>query len=140
MKFWDSSAIIPLCLKEANSEILRRIADNDQEITVWWATPIECLSALARRKRERILSAEAELDSREILSRLSAEWSEVLPSYLIRRRAERLIGIHPLRAADTFQLAAALIWAEENPHGLAFICLDKILREAAQKEGFSILP
>ena len=140
MKFWDSSAIIPLCLKEATSEILRRIAENDQEITVWWATPIECISALVRRKREGVFPVEAERNSREILFQLSAEWSEVLPTHLVRQRAERLIGIHPLRAADAFQLAAALIWAEENPHGLAFVCLDQNLGEAARKEGFTILP
>lgn len=140
MKFWDSSAIIPLCLKEGTSEILRRIAEKDQEITVWWGTPIECISALARRKRERILPVEAERNSREILAQLSAEWSEVLPTTLVRQRAERLIGIHPLRTADAFQLAAALIWAEENPRGLAFVCLDQNLREAAREEGFTILP
>ena len=140
MKFWDSSAIIPLCLKEANSEIIRRIAENDQDITVWWATPIECISALVRRKREGIFPIEAERNSRKILSQLAAEWSEVLPTPLVRQRAERLIGIHPLRAADVFQLAAALIWAEEKPHGLAFVCLDQNLREAARKEAFTILP
>jgi predicted nucleic acid-binding protein len=140
MKFWDSSAIMPLCLKEATSEILRQIAEDDEEITVWWATPIECISALARRKREGKFPAEAERDSRKILSQLAAEWSEVLPTPLVRQRAERLIGIHPLRAADAFQLGAALIWAEENPPGLAFVCLDRNLREAARKEGFTILP
>jgi predicted nucleic acid-binding protein len=140
MKFWDSSAIIPLCVNEATSEILRRIAENDQEITVWWATRVECISALGRRKREGIFSVEAERNSREILSQLSMEWSEVLPTPLVRQRAERLIGIHPLRAADSFQLAAALIWAEENPQELAFVCLDQNLREAARKEGFAILP
>jgi len=140
MKFWDSSAIIPLCLKEATSEILRQVAEDDGEITVWWATPIECISALARRKREGKIPAEAEWNSRKILSQLSKAWSEILPTSLVRQRAERLIGIHPLRAADAFQLAAALIWAEENPPGLAFVCLDHNLREAAQKEGFTILP
>ena len=117
MKFWDSSAIIPLCVKETTSEIVHGIAENDQDIIVWWATSIECISALARRKREGFFPVEAEGTAREILSQLSAEWSEVLPTPLIRQRAERLIGVHPLRAADAFQLAAALIWAEEDPHG-----------------------
>jgi uncharacterized protein len=140
MKFWDSSAIIPLCLQEAISETLRRLAEVDQDIIVWWATPIECISALARRKRRGVFPVEAEEKARHILSQLLAEWSEVLPTPLVRQRAERLIGIHPLRAADAFQLAAALIWAEENPHGLSFVCLDQNLREAARKEGFTLLP
>jgi len=48
--------------------------------------------------------------------------------------------VHSLRAADSFQLAAALIWAEENPQGLDLVCLDQNLREAAFKEGFAVLP
>jgi hypothetical protein len=29
--------------------------------------------------------------------------------------------VHPLRAADAFKLAAALIWAQEAPRGFDFI-------------------
>ena len=50
------------------------------------------------------------------------------------------LSIHPLRTADALQLAAALIWAQESPQGLEFVCLDQNLREAAPREGFSILP
>ncbi len=57
-----------------------------------------------------------------------------------RRRAVRLVAVHPLRAADTLQLAAALIWSEEQPHGAAFVCLDSRLRDPAQREGFEIKP
>ncbi len=71
---------------------------------------------------------------------MAAEWSEVLPGERIRQRAERLLLTHPLRAADAFQLAAALIWAEETPQGLEVVCLDQNLREAALKEDFTLLP
>ncbi len=140
MRFWDSSAIIPLCLKEQMSEPVRRLIKADEDIVVWWATKIECLSALARRRREGVLSSDAEMKARTILSTLTAEWSEVQPSELVRQRAERLLSIHPLRSADSFQLAAALIWAQENPQGLEMVCLDQNLGEAAHKEGFAILP
>lgn len=71
---------------------------------------------------------------------LAAEWSELQPSELVRQRAERLLSIHPLKSADSFQLAAALIWAQENPQGLEIACLDQTLRESAHKEGFTIIP
>jgi hypothetical protein len=71
---------------------------------------------------------------------LALNWSEVLPGELVRQRTERLLAVHPLRAADAFQLAAALIWAEEKPRGLEVVCLDQNLREAALKEGFEVLP
>ena len=140
MKFWDSSAIIPLCLKESSSETIRRLAKSDEDIVVWWATRVECLSALARRRREGVLPINAELKARAILDALALEWSEVLPGELVRQRAERILMVHSLRAADSFQLAAALIWAEENPQGLDLVSLDQNLREAAFKEGFAVLP
>jgi uncharacterized protein len=140
MKFWDSSALIPLCLTESSSENVKRVVRSDEDIVVWWATRVECLSALARRRREGILSSDAELKAKAVLSAMTAEWSEVLPGERIRQRAERLLVTHPLRAADALQLAAALIWAEEAPQGLEVICLDQNLREAALKEGFTVLP
>jgi len=140
MKFWDSSAIIPLCLKEQMSETGKRLIKADEDVVVWWTTRVECFSALSRRRREGVLSADAELKAKVILSALSTEWSEVQPSEVVRQRAERLLAIHPLRSADAFQLAAALIWAQENPQGHEMVCLDQNLREAAHKEGFTVLP
>ena len=64
----------------------------------------------------------------------------VAPSDDVRRRAGRLVATHPLRAADAFQLAAALIWCEEQPGGEAFVCLDERLREAARREGVTLVP
>lgn len=140
MKFWDSSAIIPLCLREKSSETIKRLIETDEDIMVWWATRVECLSALSRRRREGVLHIEAERKSRAVLSALSAEWSEVQPTELVRQRAERLLAIHPLRSADAFQLAAALVWAQERPQGFDVVYLDQNLREAAYREGFTVLP
>jgi len=140
MRFWDSSAIIPLCLKEKTSEALKRLLKDDEDIVVWWATRIECLSALSRRQREGVLPSGDEAKARAVLSALAVTWSEVQPTETVRLRAERLLSIHPLRAADALQLASALIWAQETPPGLGFVCLDQNLRQEALKEGFSVLP
>ncbi len=140
MKFWDSSAIVPLCFRESASDALRRIANTDEDMVVWWASRIECVSAMARRRREGVLSTEAERKARAILSAMAEAWSEVQPTEIVRERAERLLMVHPLRAADGLQLAAALVWAEESPRGLDVVCLDQNLREAALREGFTVLP
>jgi predicted nucleic acid-binding protein len=140
VRFWDSSAIIPLCLKERMSETVKRLIKADEDIVVWWGTRVECLSALSRRRREGALDNNSELKAKAILSALSEEWSEVQPSELVRQRAERLLAVHPLRSADAFQLAGALIWAQETPQGLEMVCLDQNLREAGHKEGFTLLP
>jgi len=140
VRFWDSSAIIPLCLKEQTSETVKRLIKTDEDIVVWWATRVECLSALSRRRREEVLDNNSELKAKAILFALSGEWSEVQPGELVRQRAERLLAIHPLRSSDAFQLAAALIWAQESPQGLEIVCFDQNLREAGHKEGFTLLP
>jgi len=55
----------------------------------------------------------------------------------VRSRALRLLEVHPLRAADACQLAAALVATQEDPVNLTF---DKRLAEVAQKEGFTVNP
>ncbi|MGH7206960.1 MAG: type II toxin-antitoxin system VapC family toxin [Nitrospiraceae bacterium] len=140
MKFWDASAIIPLCLEEPPTPRLKKLAEEDSALIVWWGTPIECFSALARRRREAILSSAEEEQARSILIKLLDEWTEIEPSREIRERAGRILLVHSLRAADSLQLAAALVWANGRPTGHEFVCIDQKLRDAAQREGFTILP
>jgi len=89
--------------------------------------------------REAVLSGGEERQAFLSLERLAGQWIEVLPSEEVRRLAERLLGLHPLRAADSLQLAAALTWCNHHTRGRAFICDDAALREAAEKEGFTTI-
>lgn len=140
MRFWDTSAIVPLLVSEARTTSARRLAGEDPGIIVWWATRTECVAALARRRREGALTSSGERLARSVLALLAAEWSEVLPGDGVRERAERLLSTHALRTADAFQLAAALLWSRGGTHGLEFVSLDLRLREAALREGFQLLP
>jgi hypothetical protein len=67
-------------------------------------------------------------------------WTEVQPSEILRGTAERLLAVHVLRAADSFQLAAALHWCQRQPANKELVSFDSRLRDAAYKEGFTILP
>ena len=140
MKFWDSSAIIPLCVEEMRSEIVQTIAKEDGELVAWWGTSIECSSAFARIRREKKISLDDEQILRVRLDMLSLYWNEITASEEVRLLARRLLLRHPLRAADSLQLAAAIVWADNRPEGFGFVCLDKRLREAAQAESFTVLP
>lgn len=140
MRFWDTSAIVPLCVSEPVSPLTRRLAESDPSLAVWWASRTECLSALVRRRREGHFGPTAEKHACRALEALAREWSEVLPTEALRKRAERLLGVHPLRAADAFQLAAALVWSRGETRGHHFICFDERLRAAARREGFLVLP
>jgi hypothetical protein len=49
------------------------------------------------------------------------------------------LRVHPLRAADALQLAAAYIAAERRPSSLELVILDDRLAAAARREGFVLL-
>ena len=72
------------------------------------------------------------------LEALAESWHEVLPTSELRARAMRLLRVHPLRAADALQLAAALAASSENPAALPILTSDERLRDAARKEGFDV--
>ena len=139
MRFWDTSALIPLVVAERGTARVRRWLRDDPDVVVWALTRVELLSALARRRREAPDSAaQLRVARRDLLSAWE-RWSEVTAVEVVRRYAERVVEAHPLRAADALQIGAALVAAEENPAGLEFVTLDHNLAEAAEREGFRIL-
>ncbi|MBI4862877.1 MAG: type II toxin-antitoxin system VapC family toxin [Candidatus Riflebacteria bacterium] len=140
MYFWDTSAILPILVHEPMSPVVESLARGDPALAVWWATRTECVSALARRARDGALDVKSETEARRVLSALAGAWSEVLPTDPLRTTAERLLSVHTLRAADALQIAAALQWCRGNPSNAGFVCLDSRLRDAARKEGFTVLP
>jgi predicted nucleic acid-binding protein len=108
-------------------------------MAVWWGTPLECESALARGERLSILSVHALESGRRQLDTLRAAWAEVGPSDAVREGAGVLLRRYPLRAADALQIAAALVWAEDHPEGESFMTLDKRRADAARTEGFEVV-
>jgi predicted nucleic acid-binding protein len=140
MKFWDSSALIPLFVDEAHSDCVKPIFEGDKSVAAWWATPVECCSSFARLVRENRISITEDEEIRKELDIMANCWGEIDPTQESRTIARRLLMRHPLRAADSMQLAAALVWADNQPEGFEFVCLDKRLRDAARSEGFAVLP
>ena len=140
MKFWDTSAVVPLCVIEPSTETVKSILTRDPSMVVWWATRSECVSALIRQIREGSLRTEDERLSRQVLMQLALAWTEVQPSELLRTTAERLLAVHALRAADAFQLAAALHWCQRQTTNKELVSFDTRLRDAAYKEGFTMVP
>jgi len=79
-------------------------------------------------------------DSCQRLHDLREDWNEVEALELVKQRAERLLRVHHLRAADALQLGAALLATQEQPQGIGFVSYDQNLAAAAHKEGFAVLP
>jgi len=139
MRFWDSSAIMPLLGSEATSDTVRAAYATDAGMAVWWATRTECMSVIARRDREGIWTAAQILLAVERLAALADQWLEIEPVEVIRRTADRVLRTHALRAADAFQLAAAIVAADGEPRSLTFVTLDARLALAAGREGFPVI-
>jgi predicted nucleic acid-binding protein len=137
VRFWDSSALVPLVTRESWSPRAEALLGEDPAIAAWWATPVECASAIVRKGSSGEAGTE---DALRELADFSATWTEVPPSERLREAAIRAVRVHELRAGDALQLAAALIAAEERPETLDVVTLDERLALAAAREGFRVLP
>lgn len=139
MNFWDTSALVALSVEEPHRQTALRVLEADEHIVVWWGTSIEYVAAIARRERDGSLTTDEVATHLSRLNALSQVWYEVQPSQRIKTVAQRLLRVHPLRAADSLQLASALVASEDDPTSLGFVCFDAWLNQAASREGFTIL-
>jgi predicted nucleic acid-binding protein len=139
MRYWDSSAILPLLVPERRTAALEAILRDDPAMVTWWSTPVECRSALARLERDGRLSRRGTGQAERVLDAGARQWVEVPPTQAVREQAYRMLRVHPLRAADALQLAAALVASEFEPRTLPFVTLDARLAEAAGREGFEVV-
>lgn len=135
MTFWDASAVVALLVREPVSTQAHRCFEESTQQLVWWATEVECVSAISRREREGVLDLRASTDALRRLDALARQWVEVQPLHSVRSLARRLLRVHPLRAADALQLAAALTVAEQASDAISFVSMDRRLLEAATREG-----
>lgn len=137
MRFWDSSAVVPLLVAERATVAVRRL--RDQGMAAWRFTPLEVLSGLHRRHREGALGDVALRDAQGGLAELERVWVTIADVEPVERQARRLLAVHPLRTADALQLAAALVASDGRPALLPFVTLDRRLADAARREGFKVL-
>lgn len=140
MRFWDSSAVVPLTVREASTDRLLDHLRDDPAMAVWVATPVEVLSALWRRRRGGEVTDALVGAAGDLLDALERAWSVVADATPVVARARRLVAVHPLRAADALQLAAALFACREDPSQVDVVTLDDRLAAAARLEGFHVLP
>ena len=136
--FWDASALIPLCLESQSVPMVDRLFQ-ETFIVVWWATPVEIRSALARLARMQQASTDEVAEARRLLQELKQDWLEIGSTTSLRSLAEDLPDRFGLRAGDSLQLAAAYTWAMQRPAGRPFISGDRRLLDAAEHLGFQTI-
>jgi uncharacterized protein len=139
VRFWDTSALVPLLSEQESTARIRGILHQDPEMVAWWRTPVECASAAARLRREGVITVDEEDAVLRLLGDLRESWIEILPSQDVRAEAMRLLRVHSLKAADALQLGATILWAGPD-RGSWFLTLDERLGLAARLEGFRVQP
>ena len=138
MRFWDSSAVVPLLCPQEQSARVIALRDGDPDVAIWAWTPVECLSALSRLERDGALSNAGLWQARTRLEELRLVWTTVADLAAVSLRAERCLLLHPLRAADAGQLAAALVLSERLGRSLPLVTFDRRLGDAARREGLEV--
>ena len=139
MRFWDSSAVVPLIVAEEASGVVRAWFDDDDEIALWGLTRIELASAIERRAREgKLDAAQRSAALRRVVGFADAA-HEVTDLLAVRAKGLALLARHAIRAADAAQLAAALLISEPDPASLTMVVLDRRLAEAAAREGLDVI-
>lgn len=135
--FWDTSAILPLCSSQVFTTQSKKWLRKYQKIVVWWGTSVEINSGLARLKRNGDLTEKETIKALRLWEKLRKTCRIVSPVERVIELANDLPENYGLRALDSFQLAAALVWCQEKPRRRPFITADERLAKAAEKAGFT---
>lgn len=139
MRFWDSSAVVPLLVEQAASSRAAGWIAEDERIVLWTLTPVEVVSALRRLVRGEALDERAARLAERRIDDLVDASDVVVDIEAVKSLATRLLRLHPLRAFDALQLGAALHWAEGQPRDRTLHTLDSRLATAAEREGFTVV-
>ncbi len=140
MRFWDSSALVPLVVRQSGSAEVERWLADDPDPIAWTLTQVEVVSALQRLLREGALSERAARDAEEVAVEILLHTHVVTDVERVKSLACRLLRVHALRSADALQLGAALAWADGPANGLVLHTFDRRMALAAEREGFRVIP
>lgn len=140
--FCDTSALAKRYVMETGSAWVEGLlaGSSGNDVVISRITPVELMSALARRERGGSIS-KTDAD----LARLRLR-SDCLRDYLVVRLqdshfalAESLATLHGLRAYDAMQLAVAVeVQRRFQPLDYTFISADDNLNRAAAAEGLKV--
>jgi predicted nucleic acid-binding protein len=137
--FADSSAVVKLYADEDGADVVRRVPVH----VVSAVARVEVPAAVWRKARTGALSV---ADATILVAAFVADWrdpdSRFLPVGLrgqVLEQAASSAALHGLRAYDAVQLSCALAARGADPAVDSFLCFDAELREAAGREGFSLV-
>lgn len=138
MIYVDASALAKRYVRGAGSQVVRRLLAEGVAATSR-LSEVEVASAIARRAREGVLSAEQR-------DRLLAAVADDVPALLVveltsevAAEARSLLLKHALRAGDAIQLASGLYLQRQLARPVRFVVYDDRLAAAARAEGLPVI-
>lgn len=136
----DTSALVKLYIEEKGSALVRHLVDEAVLVATSRIAYAEARAALARTWREGALSEE---DYRQSTIHLRADWE----AYFTLDLAESVVQVagdlaerHRIRGFDAIHLASGLTLSRRVRDPITFVCWDTRLWNAAQEEGFDMIP
>ncbi len=136
--YFDASALVKKYIEETGSGVVQDLLQASLPATSRY-TALEVISAVSRRCRSGDLSsAERDRIADDLDRDVEAMYIVEVVGEVIST-ASRLLRRHPLRAADTLQLASASVVQQKLDGSIQFISFDRRLNQAASREGLSIL-
>jgi predicted nucleic acid-binding protein len=139
--FADTSAIAKRYVPEVGSSWVLSwvLPSSSHMILVSDLTQVEVFSVLARREREKSISAASRQTlEANFLLHIELEYLSVPIDADVIRTARELTHRHPLRALDSIQLGSAITARDSLQDSVTFISSDNILLAAAAAEGFAV--
>ena len=134
--FFDSSAIIKRYIKEIGSEIVDTLIEQAKIMIIGPLTVIECLSGIRRVLEEGKITDENYMKYQKEIDYDLRDITEVPYNEQLKIITKDMIDKYQLKTLDAIQLAACLLQKDVVDN---FVCCDKKLNNAAEKEGIIVV-
>jgi uncharacterized protein len=129
--FLDSSALAKRYIQEPGSDRVEEILCGASSLGISMMCVSEVISALCRRRRERMLSQQQYLRAKRALFQDLEDSSVIGITELVVARAVELLERWPLRSSDSLQVACAAEWSAD-----LFVSADE--RQCAAARGYGL--
>jgi hypothetical protein len=107
VRFWDTSALVPLLVGQARSGDAERWAAEDPDLALWTLTEVEVSSALHRLVRDGWLDDPSATTAQALADEFVRAGHLVTAVPEVKTRARRLLRLHDLRHTAASLLIAA---------------------------------
>lgn len=134
MIYADTSALVKRYVAERGSAAVERLVVTGRPVATSKIAYAELYAGLARKLRERYLTAR---QWQAVARRFERDWEACLRVNVldeILARARDLVSRHPLRGFDALHLASALYLMEDSGQPVTFAAADQRLVRAARAE------